>query len=183
MNKAKKLEVTRERVPDINLNTGQYEIRADYGHYGIAHYPCKNAETKKSIMRTFDELLRNCRGKFVVLKPIAVGESKIVIKNYDKLPQRHYAVFSQQRGSVQYHGITSGVDRIDALSKVSNYSWRYFKKSLSLLLIENNMIKRDKFAHLEVEDLTQTDKSIFTPMKTPYSKIKRKAIQIKGYGD
>ena len=182
MSKAKKPEVIRERIPVINPEPDQYEIRADYGTYGIAHYPAEKAKTKKSIMKKFDELLRNSSGKWVVVKPIALGESKVVIKDYDKLPQRHYAVFSQKRESEQYHVITFGVDRRDALDKITNLFtsplW-LSRKEISLLFVENNKIKKDKFAHLKVEDLTLTNGSVFTPIKKPYARIRGNPLEIK----
>ena len=183
MSKAKNPEVIRERIPVINLEPDQYEIRADYGTYGgIAHCPAVKAKTRKSIMKKFDELLRNSLGKWVVVKPIALGESKVVIKDYEKLPQKHYAVFSQKNNSIQYHGITFGVDRRDALSKISNYSvyplW-LLPKDISLLLIENNKIRRDRFAHLKVEDVSLADNSVSTPIKKPYARIKGSPLEIK----
>ena len=182
MNKAKKPKAIRERVPVIELGSEQYEIRANYGYYGISHYPAETAKTKNSIMKKFDKLLRNSQGKFVVVKSVAIGSSKIVIKDYDKLPQNHYAVFSQKRDLIQYHGITFGVDRREALDKVSNlfiYPWWLSRRGISLLLIENNKIKKDKFAHLDVEDLTLTDKAVSTPIKTHYSRIKGEPMEIK----
>ena len=182
MKNPNKPEIVRERVPAIELQSEDYEIRADYGTYGISHYDCANAKSKKSIMKKFKEILKNNRGMFVVLKPIAVGSSKVVIRNYEQLPKRHYAVFTQKNDGIQYHGITIGVDSSDALRQITNLNnhpyWINYK-DISLLFIENNKIKKDKFASKVVKDLTLTNESVSTPLKGPYFRIKGNPIEVK----
>ena len=133
-------------------------------------------------MSKFRKILTKNRGKFVVLKPIALGDSKITIKNYEKLPRIHYAVFTEKQDKIQYHGVTVGVDRRDALNQITDlYKGPYWLNSrdIKLLIIENNKIKKDIFADKKVDDLTLNDESVSTPLKTPYFKIKGEVIEQK----
>ena len=144
MNNPNKPEIIRERIPVIELQSEDFEIRADYGTYGISHYASASAKSKKAIIKKFKEILKSTRGRFVIVKPVAVGSSKTVIQNYEQLPKRHYAVFTQKQGGIQYHGVTIGVDRSDALRQITNLDngpyWIKYE-DISLLFIENNRIK------------------------------------------
>jgi hypothetical protein len=181
MNNANNPEIIRERVPVIDFQSENYEIRADT-YYGISHYASAKAKSKKSILKKFKKILKHSKGRFVIIKPIAIGHSKTVIKNYEQLPKRHYAVFTQKRDGIQYHGVTIGVDRSDALKQIANlntYPYWIDYRDITLLIIENNKIKRDIFADKKVEDLTSTNKSVFTPLKTPYFRIKGNPVEAK----
>lgn len=182
MNSFKKPEIVRERIPVIEPESEDFEIRADYGSYGISHYASANAKSKKAIMNKFKEILKGTRGRFVIVRPVAVGSSKTVIRNYEQLPKRHYAVFTQKHDGIQYHGVTIGVDRRDALNQITNLChgpyWIGYK-DISLLFIENNKIKKDKFANKDVKDLTLTNECVSTPLKVPYFRIKGNSIEAK----